>query len=597
MSTIKEHRSSIGSHILRQATAVKKVEFQLPKNLKGTLLNFTNGLDHRPYKDLVCILRDSEVKDKELCLLLREAQDCVSLLDQNLCLFIQVLLIVKWAHRGPEAVAAFQSFLLDLCSAHSYHTKAVLDHLIVNFKGASLGSDESTEWTSGMPTPEEERIFQNIHCVLNRLLRVIPMAGDILLPSIISAFPYIKRSTKEHQAFVHNMLEILKYQPKFRKDFLYLITKKLVDLDTHAPRSEIEQAEDDDAMDVDEDIFSMEQEQGHKHPIAKTLDHLMMRLFTFIKHECTDPSTGETTLDRSYSVYKDFQEVFEKVILLTHNTHHVQFLMWFICSLRPKLAEVYVKYLWRLVLGIHVAPVTRQSAAAYVASFLARANFIKIEFLKSTLQEMSDWIHSYINNQDGQKTVEMRLHIVFYSVCQALFYLLCFRHKDLFRTKQNMVFLRGLNLTKMVTCTLNPLRVCLPELVKKFSSITRAYQLVYCNSVIERNSRNSVPIVHTRNHVMQADQPSSLLETFFPFDPYKLKRSSCVIDPTYQVYQDDDISEETTEKADNDDDDDFLPEVSISASFNDKRFTYSASPGFLHDHHTSTSSPRLRHFV
>ncbi|KAK3930013.1 RNA polymerase I-specific transcription initiation factor RRN3 [Frankliniella fusca] len=592
MSTIKEHRNSIGSHILRQA-AVKKVDFQLPKNLKGTLLNFTNGLDHRPYKDLVCILRDSDVKDKELCLLLREAQDCVSLLDQNLGLFIQVLLIVKWAHRGPEAVAAFQSFLLDLCSAHSYHTKAVLDHLIVNFKG---GSDDVTEWTSGMPTLEEERIFQNIHHVLKKLLRVIPMAGDILMSSIISAFPYLKRSTREHQAFVHNMLEILKYQPKFRKEFLHLITKKLVDLDTHAPRSEIEEAENDDAMDVDEDIFSLEQEQGMKHPIANTLDHLMMRLFTFIKNECVDPNTGEITLERSYSVYKDFQEVFERVILLTHNTHHVQFLMWYLCSLRPKLAEVYVKYLWRLVLSIHVAPVTRQSAAAYVSSFLARANFVKLDFLKSTLQEMSDWIHSYINNLDGQKTVEMRLHVLFYSVCQALFYLLCFRHKDLFRTKQNMVFLRGLNLTKMVTCTLNPLRVCLPELVKKFAAITRAYQLVYCNSVIERNARNSVPIVHDRNHVMHADQPSSLLETFFPFDPYKLKRSLSLIEPTYYVYQDDDINEETTEKADNDDDD-FLPEVSASASFDDKRFTYSASPGFLHDHHSSTSSPRLRHLV
>lgn len=42
--------------------------------------------------------------------------------------------VVKWAHRGPEAVAEFQNFLLDLCSAHSYHTKAVLDHLVNIFK-------------------------------------------------------------------------------------------------------------------------------------------------------------------------------------------------------------------------------------------------------------------------------------------------------------------------------------------------------------------------------------------------------------------------------------------------------------------------------
>ncbi len=66
-----------------------------------------------------------------------------------------------------------------------------------------------------------------------------------------------------------------------------------------------------------------------------------------------------------------------------------------------------------------------------------KLTFLSDRFLKSILQEMSDWIHSYINNQDGQKAVEMRMQVVFYSVCQALFYLLCFRHKDLFRTKQS----------------------------------------------------------------------------------------------------------------------------------------------------------------
>lgn len=74
-------------------------------------------------------------------------------------------------------------------------------------------------------------------------------------------------------------------------------------------------------------------------------------------------------------------QIFERVILPTHNTHHVQYIIWYICSLRPKLAEVYVKYLWTQVLGVHVPPVTRQSAAAYVASFLARANFVRIEYV------------------------------------------------------------------------------------------------------------------------------------------------------------------------------------------------------------------------
>lgn len=594
MSTIKEHRSSIGAHLRRQAVAAKQLQFQLPTSLKGTILDFTSGQNDRPFKDLICILRDSEVKDDDLYSLLRNAQDCVTLQDQNLKFFIQVLLVVKWAHRGPETVAAFQNLLLDLCSAHCYHTKAVLNHLVVNLKEVS---EDDTDRPSDFPSPDEEKIYKNVHHVLKKLLRVIPMAGEQLVAAVISAFPYLKRSTREHQAYVHNMLEILKYEPKFRDDFLHLVVNKMVQLDVSAPRAAIEAAEED-VMDLDtEDIFDTEKDQTMKLPIANTLDHLMLMLFKFIESECTDSKSGTISPELSFSVFKVFLQVFEKVILVTHNTHHVQFLLWYICSLKPKLAEIFVKHMWRLVTGVQVAPVTRQSAAAYISSFLARAKFIRIEYLKSMLQEMCDWMHTYINNQDSRTTVELRAHAVFYSVCQAVFYLLCFRHKDLFKTRQNMVFLRGLNLSRIVTCGLNPLRVCVPEIVTKFASITRTYQLVLCNSVIERNRRNVVPIVHSKNHVVLADKPSDWLDTFFPFDPYKLRKSSSFINPHYNVYQESDVNEESIAKAENNDEDDFLTEP-MSVSVSDKRFSYGTSPGFLQDQSFNpAASPRYKALV
>lgn len=48
------------------------------------------------------------------------------------------------------------------------------------------------------------------------------------------------------------------------------------------------------------------------------------------------------------------------------------------------------------------------------------------------LQGLSQWIHDYINTQDelGMVNSDVRVHKVFYSVCQALFYIVVFRHKD-----------------------------------------------------------------------------------------------------------------------------------------------------------------------
>jgi RNA polymerase I-specific transcription initiation factor RRN3 len=59
--------------------------------------------------------------------------------------------------------------------------------------------------------------------------------------------------------------------------------------------------------------------------------------------------------------------------------------------------------------------------------------------LKGTLQEMGNWIHSYIGEQDGLECVnsDVRIHRVFYAVCQALFYIVSFRHKELVNTKKS----------------------------------------------------------------------------------------------------------------------------------------------------------------
>lgn len=58
--------------------------------------------------------------------------------------------------------------------------------------------------------------------------------------------------------------------------------------------------------------------------------------------------------------------------------------------------------------------------------------------LKGTLQQMADWIHGYIANQDGLECVnnDVRIHSVFYSVCQSLFYVIAFRQKDLFSCRK-----------------------------------------------------------------------------------------------------------------------------------------------------------------
>lgn len=69
---------------------------------------------------------------------------------------------------------------------------------------------------------------------------------------------------------------------------------------------------------------------------------------------------------------------------------------------------------------------------------LIEKNFV-FRTLKGTLQQMASWIHAYIAAQDSLECVnsEIRVHTVFYAVCQALFYMVTFRHRELVNTKKS----------------------------------------------------------------------------------------------------------------------------------------------------------------
>jgi RNA polymerase I-specific transcription initiation factor RRN3 len=64
---------------------------------------------------------------------------------------------------------------------------------------------------------------------------------------------------------------------------------------------------------------------------------------------------------------------------------------------------------------------------------------LNFSILKASIAEMSTWIHTYISSQDGLECVnsDVRVHSVFYAICQTLFYVIAFRHYDLVRTKKS----------------------------------------------------------------------------------------------------------------------------------------------------------------
>lgn len=591
MSVVTSARKSSVS--FRSAKS-KLVRFQINYDLKSLLVGFLNEKNQADYDELVCRIRDGgfEIQDGDLVELLREARNCVSVLDESLHHFVRVILILKWAHRSDEVVKEYQGFLLDLCSTHPYYTKFAIDQLVLNF----MSDTEPSEAEDCTPGAEEEIVFSRVHEAVKMLLQVIPMCEGLLVASVINNYPYIKRSAHHQETYILNVLCIIQYRPYLRQDFLSLIINKLLALDVQAPRDEIVEADLElvENKENNSNVFQMDEDteennsgnklEGMSHPIANILDTCLMVVFRFIYSECHN-NDSELDWEKAKSLYADLTSVFEKIILPTHACYHVQFLIFYFISFKNSLAYSFLKLLWRKVINVTGPPVIRQASVSYIASLLSRAKFIPISILMEFLTTISSWVHSYISNQDAADVnYSCRVHGVFYSTCQALFYLIAFRHRDLVNHNRGLKFLQGLNLAKIVTCRLNPLRVCLPPVVSNFAAVTRHYQLVYCYSIIEHNARNNLPRVYRDSTGAATTTEQVYLDTFFPFDPYMLHRSSKLIVSLYREYEgptpseDNDMKQEFKPKS-KDDDDDFLMEQSSGNS--SLSFSYGTSPGFL----------------
>lgn len=74
-----------------------------------------------------------------------------------------------------------------------------------------------------------------------------------------------------------------------------------------------------------------------------------------------------------------------------------------------------------------------------------------------------------------------------------------------------------------------------------FANVSRHYQVVYCHAIIERNQRSDLPMARDVLHSAAAGQHSqysTIIESYFPFDPYVLARSRRWIEPIYRQYVD-----------------------------------------------------------
>uniref|UniRef100_A0A8C6KX42 RRN3 homolog, RNA polymerase I transcription factor n=1 Tax=Nothobranchius furzeri TaxID=105023 RepID=A0A8C6KX42_NOTFU len=435
--------------------------------------------DTNDYELLKHQLVDPEIKDAQLISWLQEFRSCVTQLTKDHEQLVYTILRVPWADRCQAVVDEYLAFLGNLVSAQTVFLCACLKMAVSLFTPKRVTIHEGGVDISDSDDEDEGE------------------TSRFLVPILQDNFPFVQKSSRTLECYVHNLLRVTVYLPSIRRDVLELVVGKLLKLDVSTSRAEMEDAEEHAQKEevqeqLEEGLFDMVGDEDMSadrpartsvmvHPVAERLDVLMVVLMAYIKDVCH--VDGLLHVERTKELFKDLLSVFEKLILPTHASSHVQYILFYLCSFRLALAEAFLDYLWKILQNPSWPAVLRQTAAGYLGSFLARAKFVPVLTLRACLDLLLSWIHRYIDSQDNgsrQVCCDISLHGPFYAACQAVFYTLIFRHRAILEAnmKKGLEYLQGLNLERVVMCQLNPLKVCLPSVTTMFAAFTSSTWLL-----------------------------------------------------------------------------------------------------------------------
>jgi len=512
----------------------KSVTFPPPDELGETLKLLAKGqLDEGEVSLIIGLLEN--VRGPSLVMWLDAFQANITVLGRHksdvIDGLVMELLKLKWADQGKGVVKAYKSFIVNLVSANTRYTRAAIKSLIGNFKGGVRESDSD--------------VFKNTHDVLKGLLSVSPVgARDEILEQINLRFPFYKQAAYRQVCYISAVVEMSGYVADSRMQVLCMLMEKLIKLDANLSRDFIDEA-----------YRARDEEMGELNNEVLALDLFMKLMFTYIHGETH--VLEEYNHEKAVPVVDCFMKIFSTHVLPTFNIVHTQFLYLYLASLSPTICSRFLLENWRIFSNPNTPSILRQTAMAYIASFLSRATFASVNLVMTYLDRITSWAMSYIRSRETQASgldfmyTDLNHHGPFYSACQAIFYVFAFRHTELTTSETRMKTLQGMSWQTLVTSHLNPLRVCLPGVVRNFSAIARGYQLAYCTSIIQRNSRINLPVVGSLSQASSKGKPL-LLDCFFPFDPYLLEETKDYVGQIYRPFTGEIIADSDEEESSED---------------------------------------------
>ena len=432
------------------------------------------------------------------------------------------------------------------------------------------------------------------------MLLLIPSASHVLSDVLARAFPQEQDSKRRHVRYVRNLLRLREYAPELHAEVMGLVVERLVKVDVQVQsdfedladdigddllqslaeleeqiRDEADDEETDEEEDSDDELDNSARKLKEIRENMGKLDAVMDILFSEYAAAFETPSSSAGAAAASLLLSH-----FTTVILPTYRSRHTQFLLFHFMQTSLAMVDHFLGTCIQLILDKHRPTILRQSAAAYLASFVARGLHVPAQVARDVFSFIADELAALrkTHEADCQGPDPRRYH-TYYTLAQALLYIFCFRWRDLAASDGDSTALSPPTLpgdelaaefpaavkdalAANIFSPLNPLRVVAPTIATEFANSARKLRLLYAHHVLEKNKRVRLVDSAPRAAYGQAARETALsaradedwmcLDGYFPFDPYRLPLSRRWVEADYRDWEGVDEEEEDDDDTDDD---------------------------------------------
>lgn len=541
--------------------------------------------------------------------------NCVSLLGKNCSALIRAMLESEWLGRDDTYVRTYVNFLANLASAQGAYVGNVLTMLVDKFTSLRMSSGRLID----CPVIPRVQLTSRIHIALKYLLRLIPSSSGTLVAILARKFPFSDESKKVHMSFIDNLVRVIEYAPELKAEIFALITERLVKIDVQM-QVDLDDMDDDVAAaivqsmslpsDEDADSESDSDSDGSEesldedenriktmHDSVEKMDSILDVLFELYTPYFEDPQSST-----AISMFDTLLSHFRNIILPTYRSRHTQFLLFHFAQTSEHLIDTFAGECVDLAFKSGRPAVLKQSAAAYLASFVSRGANV----LPHVVRDVFDYIGASLDliraeNELSCRGPDLQRYSTFYATTQALLYIFCFRWRDLVVSPsaedgeiddedyigRDLEWRSGAKelLDRTIYSKLNPLKICAPSIVEEFAKIANHLRFMYVYPILATNKRIRLSqfALGAGNQGggllrdtgfgaevgVDGDEESwHQLDAYFPFDPYQLPKSRRWVEGDYVAWrgvpgmrQDDEDDDSTDAEDDEGQDEDCEVEI------------------------------------